>query len=102
MSPRARIATPGARARTSSCSAPCSASIRPPPASAASVVRPALGKLTNVAGTVPHPKGEIKVGYALSGGKLEATVTLPAGVEGEFVWKGQRRPLPAGTSKLVF
>ncbi|HEX8985103.1 MAG TPA: alpha-L-rhamnosidase C-terminal domain-containing protein [Bryobacteraceae bacterium] len=66
------------------------------------IVRPALGKLTRVAGAVPHPKGEIAVSYALSGGKLEATVTLPAGVEGDFVWKGERRPLPAGTSKLVF
>jgi hypothetical protein len=66
------------------------------------VIRPALGALTNVSGTIPHPKGEIKVGYAAHGDKLEATVTLPAGVEGEFVWKGQRRPLSQGTSKVVF
>ncbi len=66
------------------------------------VIRPALGKLTRVAGSMPHPKGEIAVSYALEGGKLQATVTLPAGVEGDLVWKGQRRPLLAGTSKLVF
>jgi hypothetical protein len=66
------------------------------------IVRPALGKLTEVSGTVPHPKGEIKVAYTLRNGKLEATVTLPAGVEGEFIWKGARRPLAAGTSKLEF
>jgi hypothetical protein len=66
------------------------------------VIRPALGKLTQVSGAMPHPKGEIAVSYALRDGKLEAGITLPEGVEGEFVWKGERRPLKPGASKLVF
>jgi alpha-L-rhamnosidase len=65
------------------------------------VVRPHLGKLTKVSGSIPHPQGVVAVKLALSGGKLEAEVNLPAGVTGEFVWRGARRPLKAGTNKLT-
>jgi hypothetical protein len=64
------------------------------------VIRPSLGKLTKVAGAIPHPKGEVVVNLALRGGKLEAEVTLPAGVDGEFVWQGKRQPLAAGANKV--
>jgi alpha-L-rhamnosidase len=65
------------------------------------VVRPHLGQLTKVSGAIPHPRGELAVKLALSGGKLEAEVNLPAGVTGEFVWRGVRRPLKAGANKLA-
>lgn len=66
------------------------------------IIRPFLGKLTRVSGSIPHPKGEVAVSLALRNGKLEAEVRLPAGVEGEFVWRDSRRPLAPGVSKLVF
>ena len=65
------------------------------------VVRPFLGKLTRVSGAIPHPKGEIAVTLTLHGGKLEAGVTLPAGVDGQFEWRGQTRDLHPGENRLT-
>ncbi len=65
------------------------------------VIRPRLGSLTEVSGTMPHPGGEIAVAYTVRDGKIDAKVKLPEGVEGEFVWKGQHRPLRAGSNSLA-
>jgi alpha-L-rhamnosidase len=65
------------------------------------LIHPALGKLTQASGTMPHPRGDISVGYLVRGGKLEAEITLPHGVGGEFVWNEERRPLNPGKSRLV-
>jgi hypothetical protein len=64
-------------------------------------IRPFLGKLTHVSGAIPHPKGEIAVTLTLENGKLEAGVTLPAGVEGQFEWHGQTRELHPGENRLT-
>jgi hypothetical protein len=66
------------------------------------VVRPYLGKLDHVSGAIPHPKGEIAVSLTLSEGRLRATVSLPAGTDGEFVWRGQKSVLHSGANELVF
>jgi hypothetical protein len=60
------------------------------------VVRPFLGALTRVSGSIPHPKGTIAVAIARSGGAIEAEITLPPGVPGELVWGGERTPLRPG------
>ena len=64
-------------------------------------IRPFLGKLTHVSGAIPHPKGEIAVTLTLDHGKLEAGVTLPAGVTGQFEWRGQTRELHPGENHLT-
>jgi hypothetical protein len=64
-------------------------------------IRPFLGKLTHVSGAIPHPRGEIAVTLTLDNGKLEAGVTLPAGVEGQFEWHGQTRELHPGENHLT-
>src|ERR1700691_4707296 len=64
-------------------------------------IRPFLGKLTHVSGAIPHPKGEIAVRLTLENGKLEAGVTLPAGVDGQFEWHGQTRELHPGENRLM-
>jgi alpha-L-rhamnosidase len=64
-------------------------------------IRPFLGKLTRVSGAIPHPKGEIAVTLTLDNGKLEAGVTLPAGVTGRFEWRGQTRDLHPGENRLT-
>ena len=59
-------------------------------------ITPHLGPLTRVSGRVPHPKGFVDVRLVRRGSGIEAEVTLPAGVEGEFVWAGVRTPLREG------
>ncbi|HEY1337681.1 MAG TPA: hypothetical protein VGF59_09240, partial [Bryobacteraceae bacterium] len=58
------------------------------------VVRPHLGKLTRVSGTVPHPLGSIDV--AIDGSS--ATVTVP--VPGELTWRGATHPLVPGVNRF--
>jgi alpha-L-rhamnosidase len=64
------------------------------------VVRPYLGSLTQASGSIPHPKGEIAVKLARRGDAIDAEVSLPQGVTGEFVWGEYRTPLPAGQSRV--
>ncbi|MBQ3722273.1 MAG: glycoside hydrolase [Bacteroidales bacterium] len=64
-------------------------------------VAPALGTLQEVSGSIPHPRGTVTVAYKRSStGKLNATVTLPEGVEGIFIWNGRTRPLRPGENRL--
>ncbi len=64
------------------------------------LIRPYLGNLTQASGLIPHPKGEIAVSLKLVAGKLNAEISLPPEVSGEFVWRGARRPLKPGLNKL--
>ena len=64
------------------------------------LIRPFLGRLTHVSGSVPHPAGQVTVSLARDSDALQAEVGLPEGVEGEIVWRGSRRPLPAGRTTL--
>jgi hypothetical protein len=59
-------------------------------------IEPHLGTLGRLEATMPHPAGPISVSYRRDGPVLEATVTLPPGLTGEFAWRGLARPLNAG------
>jgi len=59
-------------------------------------IRPFLGRLARVSGSVPHPKGEVVVSLRRDGAALNADVTLPDGIDGEIVWAGTMRPVPSG------
>ena len=64
-------------------------------------VAPALGSLKEVSGSIPHPRGTVSVSYKMSStGKLNATVILPEGVEGTFVWNGRTKPLRPGENRM--
>jgi hypothetical protein len=63
-------------------------------------VEPHLGSLTSVEASRPHREGLIRVRYRQAAGRLAAEVELPGALEGEFVWKGQRRPLSPGLTRL--
>ncbi len=65
-------------------------------------IEPHLGTLTSVGGTVPHPKGEIRLSLEVANGRLNASVALPAGVTGDFVWHNQSKPLSPGENHLTF
>lgn len=64
------------------------------------LIRPFPGKLSKVSGAIPHPQGEIAVSLEQNNGRLKALVSLPAGVTGSFVWRGQSRELKPGTNSL--
>ncbi|MFT4114720.1 alpha-L-rhamnosidase C-terminal domain-containing protein [Silvibacterium sp.] len=63
-------------------------------------IEPHLGSLTHFEAAMPHGEGEIRVAYVRQGSAWTAKVTLPAGLDGTFVWKGQERALHAGTQEL--
>jgi hypothetical protein len=55
--------------------------------------------LTQLAGRVPHPRGEL--GVALDLVKQRAEVVLPRGVTGTFVWKGRTTALKSGRQRIA-
>jgi hypothetical protein len=64
-------------------------------------IAPALGPLQWAEGRVPHPAGDIEVHLARVGANgIRATVTLPAGLSGEFVWGGRAVPLNSGRQQV--
>ena len=64
-------------------------------------VRPFPGRLDRVAGSVPHPKGEISVSLERAGNGLRVEIGLPAGVPCEFWWRGARRELVPGPNAFT-
>ncbi len=65
-------------------------------------IAPSLGELRRVSGTMPHPAGDISASYTVaSDGRLSAQITLPAGVEGTFRWKGREWPLGPGERTIT-
>jgi hypothetical protein len=71
------------------------------PAFAKVRITPHLGKLGRLDAAMAHPKGLIETRYALKDDRLTATIKLPDGLDGEFVWRGQVRPLKSGTNRIV-
>jgi alpha-L-rhamnosidase len=64
-------------------------------------VRPHLGKLPFVKGAVPHPKGLVEVRIEPAGQRWNVQVNLPAGVPGEFDWRGAKRELKPGENRFT-
>ena len=65
------------------------------------IVRPHLGKLPFVTGSVPHPRGSVDVKVEPGGGGWAVEISLPAGVTGTFEWRGTRRDLVAGVNRVT-
>ncbi|HEV7347569.1 alpha-L-rhamnosidase C-terminal domain-containing protein [Telluribacter sp.] len=64
-------------------------------------IEPALGSLQQASGKVPHPAGDILVSYTRqSNGRLKADITLPAGLTGTLVWRGEQIPLKGGKQTI--
>jgi hypothetical protein len=64
-------------------------------------IEPHPGKLTSVAGEMPHPNGKIAVNYQLHNGKWTMSIQLPKGTSGKLIWKGKIYELKAGGNKWV-
>jgi hypothetical protein len=59
-------------------------------------IAPHLGNLKHLDASMPHGADAIHVHYERQGQKWTAAVTLPAGLDGDFVWQGQTYPLHPG------
>jgi alpha-L-rhamnosidase len=65
------------------------------------VIQPALGSLTWVKASMPHPLGEIQIDLKRKGEKgIEGEVTLPAGLTGTFLWQNHRVALVSGNQSI--
>jgi hypothetical protein len=64
-------------------------------------IEPHPGSIQHLSGTMPHPKGNIKVDYKKTpSGKWDFMIDLPASIAGTFVWKGKTRSLKQGTNRF--
>ncbi|MDP4269170.1 MAG: alpha-L-rhamnosidase C-terminal domain-containing protein [Bacteroidota bacterium] len=64
-------------------------------------IEPHLGDLKKVSGSMPHPKGAIKVAYSCNKkNKWIISVNLPEGISGNFIWKGKIFSLKSGNNQL--
>jgi hypothetical protein len=63
-------------------------------------ISPHLGNLQEMAAEFPHPLGSIKVQLARQGTGLKGSVTLPAGLEGRFMWQGREQVLRSGVNQI--
>jgi len=66
-------------------------------------VRPFLGKLNQVSGSVPHPNGAIRVSLVRKGAEgVRAEIELPPGTPGVFEWRGATKELQPGRNVVEF
>jgi hypothetical protein len=64
------------------------------------LIRPAMGELTEVEGSMPHPKGVIRVKLEKKGAGISGEVELPEGVSGRFVYGGKEVELRGGKQEI--
>ncbi len=64
-------------------------------------IAPHLGKLKSLSAQYPHPQGMISVQYEAHGPGIEANITLPGSLSGEFVFSGKREPLKPGANHIT-
>ncbi len=64
-------------------------------------IEPAMGALTEVKGTMPHPNGMITVSLSRKGKDgVDAVITLPDHLTGEFIWEGKKVALTGGVQNI--
>lgn len=63
-------------------------------------IAPHLGSLPSLTAIYPHPDGTIEVQYHRRGSGLDADITLPAGLQGTFVFSGRSWPLQSGPNHI--
>ncbi len=65
------------------------------------LIAPELGPLKYAKGSMPHPLGTISVDLVKRGENgIFAEITLPEGLEGEFVFEEQRKKLVSGENRM--
>ncbi|MDB5193840.1 MAG: alpha-L-rhamnosidase [Segetibacter sp.] len=72
------------------------------PAFASIRIEPAMGELQQVRGLMPHPDGNIIVAFNRKGAKgVQAEITLPENLKGNFIWEGKTVALKSGFQKIT-
>jgi len=65
-------------------------------------IAPFPGPLRDLSCQLVHPEGFIEVHLVRTQDRLAASVELPQGVDGTFVWNGKTVPLSSGRQELTF
>jgi hypothetical protein len=63
-------------------------------------IAPHLGALPSLSAAYPHPQGMIQVEYHRQGAGLNATITLPGKLTGNFIFNGKVWPLKPGVNQI--
>jgi hypothetical protein len=63
-------------------------------------IEPHLHGLHHLDASMPHVGGPIHAVYEWSGGRWNATITLPPGLDGELIWGTNHYPLHSGTQVM--
>ena len=63
-------------------------------------IEPHLGALSDVKGSIPHPKGQIYASYRFEQNRWMIEIVLPETVSGSFLWKGKILPLKGGHNQF--
>lgn len=63
-------------------------------------IEPHLRGLHHLDASMPHAGGLIQTSYKLDGNTWTTTISLPPGLMGDLIWKGQSHPLHSGTQTL--
>ena len=64
-------------------------------------VAPHLGNLPSLTASFPHPAGMIEVKYQKRGAGIDASITLPGTLTGDFVFEGKHQPLKPGVNHIT-
>jgi alpha-L-rhamnosidase len=65
-------------------------------------IEPHLGELTKIAGSIPHPKGNLKVSYHQENKNWKIKIELPKTITGTLIWKGKKIALKEGLNEFKF
>jgi hypothetical protein len=61
------------------------------------IIQPHPGKEKIIRATMPHHKGKIEVNLMLKkNNNQQAEISLPEGLNGTFIWKGEQKVLHPG------
>ncbi len=64
-------------------------------------IEPRLGNLPRLKAAMPTPRGLVRIAIEAGGAKPNASITLPDGLDGVFVWKGKQYSVKGGTRTIA-
>ncbi|WP_458628299.1 alpha-L-rhamnosidase-related protein [Winogradskyella sp. PC D3.3] len=65
------------------------------------IIEPNLGKLKKLDVEFPHPQGMITIRYSKNDNNINAEISMPEDLTGEFKWQGKSIPLVGGKQNIA-